>query len=365
MELDPVYLKQVAARIEELEQAMSAPGAAANPQTFKELVREHQRLRELAQAADEFQRLRRLLADNAALLADAATHPELAEIARAEKAELEQALPRAERELMAHMLPPDPDDSRNTILEIRAGTGGDEAALFAGDLFRMYSKFADARGWKTGVIDASPSDLGGFKEIIFSVEGVDVYKTLRYESGGHRVQRVPATEAQGRIHTSAATVAVLPEVAEINEVEIKPEELRIDLFCASGPGGQKVNKTESAIRITHLPTGLVVACQDERSQNRNRDKAMRVLAARLLDLKRQEEHTKRTTERKTQIGSGDRSERIRTYNFPQNRLTDHRINLTLYCLDQIMEGKLDEVIGALQTRDIELRLAEQMGSANG
>ena len=363
MELDSAYFKQVAARAEELEQAMSVPGAASNPRTFKEMVREHQRLRDLTRAAEELRRLRQQLAGNAELLADGAGDPELAEIARAEKAELEAALPAAERTLMTLMLPPDPDDSRNTILEIRAGTGGEEAALFAGDLFRMYSKFADARGWKTGVIDASASDLGGFKEIIFSVEGTDVYKTLRYESGGHRVQRVPETEAQGRIHTSAATVAVLPEVEEISEVEIKPEDLRIDLFCASGPGGQKVNKTESAVRLTHLPTGLVVACQDERSQNRNRDKAMRVLAARLLDLKRQQDHDKLASERKTQIGSGDRSERIRTYNFPQNRLTDHRINLTLYSLDQIMEGKLDDVIGALQTRDVELRLAEQMGGA--
>ncbi len=362
MELDPVYLKQVAARAEELEQAMSVPGAAANPRTFKELVREHQRLRDLTLAATEFQRLRRVLSENAELLLESANDPEMAEIARTEKAELEEALPKAESRLMGLMLPPDPDDSRNTILEIRAGTGGEEAALFAGDLYRMYSRYADSRGWKTSVIDAAGSDLGGFKEIIFSVEGTDVYKTLRYESGGHRVQRVPATEAQGRIHTSAATVAVLPEVEEASEVEIKPEELRIDLFCASGPGGQKVNKTESAIRITHLPTGLVVACQDERSQNRNREKAMRVLGARLLDLKRQQDHDKMANERKTQIGSGDRSERIRTYNFPQNRLTDHRINLTLYSLDQIMEGKLGDVIDALQARDIELRLAAQMGS---
>ncbi|MBP9572789.1 MAG: peptide chain release factor 1 [Kiritimatiellia bacterium] len=365
MELDPLYFKQVATRLEELEQAMAAPGAASHPQTFKELVREHQHLRELNAAAEEYRRLERLLADNAALLDEAAGDPELAEIAQAEKEELTAALPRQERKLMALMLPPDPDDSRNTIMEIRAGTGGEEAALFAGDLFRMYSKFADSQGWKTSVMDAAHSDLGGFKEIIFSVEGTDVYKTLRYESGGHRVQRVPETEAQGRVHTSAATVAVLPAVEEINEVEIKPEDLRIDLFCASGPGGQKVNKTESAIRITHLPTGLVVACQDERSQNRNRDKAMRVLAARLLDLKRQQEHDKRTSERKTQIGSGDRSERIRTYNFPQNRLTDHRINLTLYSLDQIMEGKLEELIGALQARDVELRLAEQINGAKG
>ncbi len=363
MELDPAYLKQVATRAEELEQAMSVPGAAANPRVFKELVREHQRLRDLTLAAGEYRRLGRLLAENTELLADSADDPEMAEVARAEQEELQAALPVAERQLMALMLPPDPDDSRNTIMEIRAGTGGDEAALFAGDLYRMYVRFAESRGWKTGVIDVAPSDLGGYKEIIFSVEGEDVYKTLRYESGGHRVQRVPETEAQGRIHTSAATVAVLPDVEEVSEVEIKPEDLRVDLFCASGPGGQKVNKTESAIRLTHLPTGLVVSCQDERSQNRNREKAMRVLAARLLDLQRQQDHDKMASERKTQIGSGDRSERIRTYNFPQNRLTDHRINLTLYSLDQVMEGGLEDVIEALQARDIELRLAARMGKA--
>lgn len=361
MELDPVYLKQVAARAEELEQEMSVPGAASNPRTFKELVREHQRLRDLTRATDDFHRLQRLLDENAELLSESGNDPEMLAIAHTEKAELEAALPLAERHLMGLMLPPDPDDSRNTIMEIRAGTGGEEAALFAGDLYHMYVRFAESRGWKTGVIDAASSDLGGYKEIIFSVEGEDVYKTLRYESGGHRVQRVPETESQGRIHTSAATVAVLPDVEEISEVEIKPENLRIDLFCASGPGGQKVNKTESAIRLTHLPTGLVVSCQDERSQNRNRDKAMRVLAARLLDLQHQQDHDKMASERKTQIGSGDRSERIRTYNFPQNRLTDHRINLTLYSLDQIMEGQLDDVIDALQARDIELRLATQMG----
>ncbi len=361
MEFDPAYFEQVSRRMEELEREMSAPGAASIPHTFKVLVREHQRLRDLSRAGEEFQRQQRLLAENAELLSESANDPEMAEIALAEKAELELSLPKAERALMGLMLPPDPDDSRNTIMEIRAGTGGDEAALFAGDLYRMYSHFSDARGWKTGVINASFSELGGYKDITFSVEGTDVYKTLRYESGGHRVQRVPTTEAQGRIHTSAATVAVLPEVEETNEVEIKPEDLRVDLFCASGPGGQKVNKTESAIRLTHLPTGLVVSCQDERSQNRNREKAMRVLGARLLALKRQEEHDKLSDERKSQIGSGDRSQRIRTYNFPQNRLTDHRINLTLYSLDQIIEGKLDDLIEALQARDIELKLAAQMG----
>ncbi len=357
MQLDAAYLAQAENRLAELESAMSAPGAASNPSTYKTLVRDHQRLRDLLAAADEIRHIEKMLAENAELLADPDADPEFREIALQEKEELEARQPVAERRMMALMLPPDPDDSRNTIMEIRAGTGGEEAALFAGDLYRMYAHFCEARGFRTSVIDAAPSELGGFKEIIFSVEGTDVYKTLRYESGGHRVQRVPETEAQGRIHTSAATVAVLPEVEETGEIVIPPEELRVDHFCASGPGGQKVNKTESAVRLTHLPTGLVVACQDERSKNRNYDKAMRVLCARLLALKRQEEHDKLSAERKSQIGSGDRSERIRTYNFPQNRLTDHRINLTLYSLDSIMEGKLDEVIEALQARDIELRLA--------
>ena len=363
MQLDAAYLARAEKRAEELEREMSAPGAASNPRAFRELVREHQRLRGLLAAEGERSRLEGMLAENAELLGDAGADPELREIAEAEKGDLEGALAAAERKLTRLMLPPDPDDSRNTIMEIRAGTGGEEAALLAGALYRRYTRFCEGKGWKTGVIDASPSDLGGFKEIIFSVEGEDVYKTLRYESGVHRVQRVPETEAQGRIHTSAATVAVLPEAEETGEVDIDPSELRVDHFCASGPGGQKVNKTESAVRITHLPTGLVVACQDERSKNRNYDKALRVLSARLLARKRQEEHDKLSAERKSQIGSGDRSERIRTYNFPQNRLTDHRINLTLYSLDSVMEGKLDEVVEALQAKDVELRLAAMAGAA--
>jgi peptide chain release factor 1 len=362
MQLDTAYLERAARRAEELEREMSAPGAASNPRAFRELVREHQRLRGLLEAEGERKKLVGMLAENAELLGDAGADPELREIAEAEKGDLEKALAAAEGRLTRLMLPPDPDDSRNTIMEIRAGTGGEEAALFAGDLFRMYTRFCEGKGWKTGVIDASASDLGGFKEIIFSVEGEDVYKTLRYESGVHRVQRVPETEAQGRIHTSAATVAVLPEAEETGEVDIDPAELRVDHFCASGPGGQKVNKTESAVRITHLPTGLVVACQDERSKNRNYDKALRVLQARLLALKRQEEHDKVASARKSQIGSGDRSERVRTYNFPQNRLTDHRINLTLYSLDRVMEGELDEVVEALQAKDVELRLAALTGA---
>ena len=362
MDVDERIFGRARERRAELEHEMSAPGAAGNPARYRELVREHQRLGGLLEAAERVEELKRRLAENAQLLEEAGGDAEMAELAKAEKSELEAGLAKAERELTERMLPPDPEDSRNTIVEIRAGTGGEEAALFAGDLYRMYVKYADRRGWKTAVMEASGSELGGYKSIVFSVEGTDVYKTLRHESGVHRVQRVPETEAQGRVHTSAATVAVLPEAEEGAGVEIKPEELRIDLFCASGPGGQKVNKTESAIRITHLPTGLVVSCQDERSQNRNREKAMRVLAARLLDLKKQEEHDKTAAERRGQIGSGDRSERIRTYNFPQNRLTDHRINLTLYTLDQVMEGAMEELEEALQAKAVEARLAAARGA---
>jgi peptide chain release factor 1 len=357
MRPDPDFLRAAAARIEELEREMAAPGAASRPAAFRALVQDHQRLRDLLAANDALLRLDSLLAQNASLLDDPASDPELREIALQEKDDLLDQSTAAERRLATLMLPPDPDDSRDTILEIRAGTGGEEAALFAADLFRMYSRFCESRSFSVSVIDSSPSDLGGYKEIIASVEGDGVYKTLRYESGVHRVQRVPETEAQGRIHTSAATVAVLPQVQETGEIQIDPADLRVDHFCASGPGGQKVNKTESAVRLTHLPTGLVVACQDERSKNRNYDKALRVLSARLLDLKRREEHDKLAGERKSQIGTGDRSERIRTYNFPQNRLTDHRINLTLYSLDSVMEGHLDPVVDALQAHDVELRLA--------
>ena len=357
MRPDPDFLRAAAARIEELEREMAAPGAASRPAAFRALVQDHQRLRDLLAANDALLRLDSLLAQNASLLDDPASDPELREIALQEKADLLDQSAAAERRLATLMLPPDPDDSRDTILEIRAGTGGEEAALFAADLFRMYSRFCESRSFSVSVIDSSPSDLGGYKEIIASVEGDGVYKTLRYESGVHRVQRVPETEAQGRIHTSAATVAVLPQVQETGEIQIDPADLRVDHFCASGPGGQKVNKTESAVRLTHLPTGLVVACQDERSKNRNYDKALRVLSARLLDRQRQAEHDKLAGERKSQIGSGDRSERIRTYNFPQNRLTDHRINLTLYSLDSVMEGHLDPVVDALLAHDVELRLA--------
>ncbi|MFH0880565.1 MAG: peptide chain release factor 1, partial [Lentisphaerota bacterium] len=312
--------------------------------------------------ADEYYLLQKHLEESLAMAGASETDPELREVAQAECKDLEARLPAAEKSLLLALLPPDPADSRNTIMEIRAGTGGEEAALFAADLYRMYSRYAEKQGWKVSMIDASPSDIGGYKEIIFTVEGAQVYRRLRYESGGHRVQRIPVTEAQGRIHTSAATVAVLPEADEVDEITVKPEELRIDLFRASGAGGQKVNKTESAVRLTHLPTGLVVVCQDERSQGRNKDKAMRVLCARLLDMQRSEDQKKMADERRSQIGSGDRSERIRTYNFPQNRITDHRINLTLYSLDRIIEGELDPLLGPLHDKDMEMRLANLTGS---
>lgn len=357
--LDPASIEKITARLSVLEAELSDPSTAANLKKYRTLIAEHQNLQSVRSKADAYFRLVREREE--ALAMAGSDDAELRNMAKAELARIDAELPLAEQALKIALLPPDPDDSRNTIVEIRAGTGGEEAALFAGDLFRMYSKFADARGWTIGVIDASPSDLGGYKEIIFSVEGENVYRVLRYESGGHRVQRVPETEAQGRIHTSAATVAVLPEAEETDAVVIKPEEIRIDLFRASGAGGQKVNKTESAVRITHLPTGLVVQCQDERSQHKNRDRAMKVLAARLLDKIRADEQAKQASDRKSQVGSGDRSERIRTYNFPQNRVTDHRINLTLYNLDRVIEGELDPLVNALYQRDLELKLQKHLG----
>jgi peptide chain release factor 1 len=262
-----------------------------------------------------------------------------------------------EAELQKALLPKDPNDERNTFLEVRAGTGGDESALFAGDLFRMYARYAERQGWQVEIISESPSELGGYKEVIARIVGQRVYSRLKFESGGHRVQRVPETEAQGRIHTSACTVAVLAEADAINEVQLNPAELRIDTFRASGAGGQHVNKTESAIRVTHLPTGIVVECQDSRSQHKNREKALGVLAARIRDKQQREQQAKMASTRKSLIGSGDRSERIRTYNFPQGRVTDHRINLTLYKIDRIMDGELDEIVAALQAEHTQEQLS--------
>jgi peptide chain release factor 1 len=358
--LDAEYIEKLAARLHAVEAELSAPQTAANQKRYRELISEHQQLRSVLDKAASFLRLQKERDDAKALFDASSGDAEMRDMAKGELDELEKRLPDAERDLMISLLPPDPDDSRNTIIEIRAGTGGDEAGLFAGDLYRMYTRFCETKGWKIGVIDASPAELGGYKEIVFSVEGENVYRVLRYESGGHRVQRIPVTEANGRIHTSAATVAVLPEAAETDEVVIKPEDVRIDVFRASGAGGQKVNKTSSAIRMTHIPTGIVVQCQDERSQHRNRDRAMTVLKSRLLDKARSEEQAVYADIRKNQVGTGDRNERIRTYNFPQNRITDHRINFTLYNLDRVIEGELDQLVNALRERDVEVKLKKHL-----
>ena len=297
------------------------------------------------QKVREYEKYEKQRAESEELLSD----PDMKELAQAEFTECREKLEQLDKDLEIMLLPTDPNDKRNIFLEIRAGTGGDESALFAGDLLRMYMRYAERQGWKTEIVSKSESDLGGYKEVIVRVIGDGAYSKLKFESGGHRVQRVPATESQGRIHTSACTVAVLPELDEVEEVHIDPSELRIDVYRASGAGGQHVQKTDSAVRITHLPTGLVVECQDERSQRQNKERAMQVLASRLYAMRVAEQQQAEASERKSLIGSGDRSERIRTYNYPQGRVTDHRINLTLYKLDQIMDGDLDEIISALIT----------------
>ncbi len=339
-------LEEVVDRFREVEGLLSEPKVTANQEKFLALTREHADLSEIVETYRGYQRVCEQIEGNRELLRD--SDPEIKEMARAELEELEERKESLEQQLRVLMLPKDPNDEKNIILEIRAGTGGDEAALFAGDLFRMYSRFADGRGWRVEVMSAAESDAGGFKEIIAMISGDRVYSQLKYESGTHRVQRVPETEAQGRIHTSACTVAVLPEADDV-DVDIDPSDLRIDVYRASGAGGQHVNKTESAVRITHLPTGVVVSCQDEKSQHKNKAKAMKVLKSRILDSMVAEQQAQLAAERKSQVGSGDRSERIRTYNFPQGRCTDHRIGLTLYRLESIMAGDLNEIIDALTT----------------
>jgi peptide chain release factor 1 len=347
-------LEKFRTRASELETLLSNPAVFADQRRAGELARELQRVRKLLTDAERWESLRGQLADNEAIVAGG--DPELADLAKAELDGLRQQLAQAARDVQLGLVPPDPNDSRNTIIEIRAGTGGEEAALFAADLFRMYHKYADAQNWRVEVMDTSPSERGGFKEIIFSLTGQDVYKKIRYESGVHRVQRVPATEAQGRIHTSTATVAVLPEAEEV-DLQIKTEDLEISVCRAGGPGGQGVNTTDSAVRIVHKPTGVVVKCADERSQLKNKNKALRVLRSRLLAHKQEEEAAKMSNARRTQVGTGDRSEKIRTYNFPQNRVTDHRINLTIQNLPAILEGDLQELLEALATDDYRKRLA--------
>lgn len=329
----------------ELESRLADPTLMADQGEYRKVAREHAHLSKIHEVFKRFQQTENELAENQELLRHEKDE-EMQELIRNEIAELRTSHEEIEKELWVLMLPKDPNDDKNILLEIRAGTGGDEAALFAGDLFKMYSRFAEAQGWKVEVMSSNPTGIGGFKEIIALVSGAKVYSRLKYESGTHRVQRVPETETQGRVHTSAVTVAVLPEAEEV-ELNIAPNELRFDVFRSSGPGGQSVNTTDSAIRVTHLPTGLVVICQDEKSQHKNKAKALKVLNARLLNKLEQERHDLMAEDRKSQVGSGDRSERIRTYNFPQGRLSDHRINLTLYKLDDIMLGRMDDVVNPL------------------
>jgi len=355
MDLRP-HIEKFRRRFAELEAALSDPKAFDNPQRAQELSREYARLKELVVSGETYLKTLAQLDENRALLKNELPESELGQMAREEVARLETDEKKLAQQIQFGVLPPDPTDSRNTIIEIRAGAGGQESALFSADLYRMLTRYAEGRGWKVAAMNSSPSDLGGFKEIIFSVTGTDVFKRLKYESGVHRVQRVPATEAQGRIHTSTCTVAVLPEAEEV-DVEIKPEDLEINVCRASGHGGQGVNTTDSAVRIVHKPTGIEVRCQDERSQIKNKATAMKVLRSRLLDARVTEENAKYAAQRKAQVGTGERNERIRTYNFPQNRVTDHRIELTLYNLPAVLEGALDGVIEPLMTHDLEEKLA--------
>jgi len=344
-------------RLTELDATLADPSIVADMARFRALTREHAEVESVTATFRQYEQRERDLAAAREMLDE----PEMAEMAREEIASAETDLSRLHVALQTALLPRDPDDRRNAFIEIRAGTGGDESALFAADLLRMYLRHAERQGWRTELMSESMSDLGGYKEVVVRVEGEDVYAKLRFESGGHRVQRVPVTETQGRIHTSACTVAVMPEADEAEDIQLNPAELRIDTFRASGAGGQHVNKTDSAIRITHLPTGIVAECQDDRSQHRNKAKALAVLAARLREKDRSERAAAVAATRKGLIGSGDRSDRIRTYNFPQGRLTDHRINLTLYKLGAILEGELDDVLAALQAERAAQQLAELEG----
>src|SRR5438552_6810374 len=355
MDLRP-HIETFSRRLVEIENALSDPKVFANNQRFQELSKEYARLKELVERGSAYLKTVADLEDNRALLKSEASESEMVQMAKEDIRRLEAEEQRLALEVQRGIVPPDPTDSRNTIIEIRAGAGGSESALFAADLYRMYSRYAETRGWKLETLDSSPSDLGGFKEVIFSVRGADVFKRLKYESGVHRVQRVPATEAQGRIHTSTATVAVLPEAEEV-DVQLKAEELEITVCRASGPGGQGVNTTDSAVQILHKPSGMIVRCADGRSQQKNKQQAFTVLRSRLLERRIAEENAKYAAQRKAQVGTGERNERIRTYNFPQNRVSDHRIELTLYNLPRFIEGEIDGLIDPLTARDLEEKLA--------
>ena len=341
-------------KYEELNQKMVDPEVLANPTELNKYAKQQSELEDIVNVFREYKKATSELEDSKAMLEEK-LDADMEEMVKMEIGDLTDRLTKMEEQLTILLLPKDPNDNKNVIMEIRAGTGGDEAALFAADLYRMYTRYAETQGWKIEMMNSNYTDVGGFKEVTFMIEGKGAYSRLKFEGGVHRVQRVPATEASGRIHTSAATVAVLPEAEEV-EVEINMNDLRIDVFCYSGPGGQSVNTTQSAVRVTHLPTGLVVSCQDEKSQQMNKEKAIKVLRSRLLEKYQQEQHGELDAQRRGMIGSGDRSERIRTYNFPQGRVSDHRINLTLHKLDQIMDGDLDELIDALVTTDQAERL---------
>ncbi len=338
-------LENLCERHDEIAALLSEPETQNNQNKFRALSQEYAQIGPLVECYKRYKQGLNSLASAKEMVND--NDPELREMAKEEISETEQLIADLEHELQVLLLPKDPNDNRNIFLEIRAGTGGDEAAIFSGDLSRMYQRYAERKGWQTEAISESPGDHGGYKEIILRVSGKDVYSQLKFESGAHRVQRVPETESQGRIHTSACTVAIMPEVEEVDAIDINPADLKVDTYRASGAGGQHINKTESAIRITHIPTGVVVECQDERSQHKNRARAMSLLASRLLSAEQEKHHAEQSATRKLQVGSGDRSERIRTYNYPQGRLTDHRINLTLYKLDDIMQGGLEQVINPL------------------
>ena len=347
-------LKQLEEKYNELEKRMAEPEVYSDPAAYAKLAREQKELAPVVEAYRRYERARADMAEAQELMGD----PEMKEMAQEEFERAKAETEKTEDELRILLLPRDPNDSRNVIVEIRGGAGGDEAALFAGSLFRMYSMYADSKGWKTEIANINETEIGGIKEVSFIIEGDGAYSRLKFESGVHRVQRVPETETSGRIHTSTVTVAVLPELDEV-EFEINPADLQIDTFRSSGAGGQHVNKTESAIRITHIPTGTVVECQDERSQHKNRERAMKILASRLYEEEQRRQQAAVAAERRSQVGTGDRSERIRTYNFPQGRVTDHRIGLTLYKIDQIMDGALDEIIDALITADQAEKLRAQ------
>ncbi len=359
--MEQVMRDRLFALVEEYERLnglMASSEVASDPQAYRKCAQARAELDDIVACFRRFEESRRRYRDAEEMLRDE-SDAELRELAEQEKRLHADAMPGLEEELRLLLLPKDPNDAKNTIVEIRAGTGGEEAALFAADLFRMYSRYTELKGWRIEVLSSNPTGLGGFKELIFKVTGENVYSQLKFEAGVHRVQRVPETEAQGRVHTSAVTVAVLPEAEEV-EIDIDPTELQVDVYRSSGPGGQSVNTTDSAVRVTHKPSGLVVTCQDEKSQHKNKAKAISILRARLLQRKIQEEASSRSAERRSQVGSGDRSERIRTYNFPQNRLTDHRVNLTVHSLDHAMEGEIQDVINALVAADRAAKLAAQV-----